>query len=193
MFVTAVCMISLGAISEPFIYCLIGEQWHQAATFLPLICVSMSLYPLHAINLNMLQIQGRSDIFLVLEIVKKVIAIGPICLGIFIDIYWMLAGSIVTGIIAFFLNSYYTGRDLGYSSWQQLKDVAPSYGIALMIAVSVYFLKYLPVSNFVILPVQLVIGAAVFFGICNIFKPQEYQEIKGIAEGYLKKRNGRSQ
>ncbi len=193
MFVTAVCMISLGAISEPFIYCLIGEQWHQAATFLPLICVSMSLYPLHAINLNMLQIQGRSDIFLVLEIVKKVIAIGPICLGIFIDIYWMLAGSIVTGIIAFFLNSYYTGRDLGYSSWQQLKDVAPSYGIALMIAVSVYFLKYLPVSNFVILPVQLVIGAAVFFGICNIFKPQEYQEIKGIAEGYLRKKNGNNE
>ena len=187
MFVTAVCMISLGAISEPFIYCLIGEQWHQAATFLPLICVSMSLYPLHAINLNMLQIQGRSDIFLVLEIVKKVIAIGPICLGIFIDIYWMLAGSIVTGIIAFFLNSYYTGRDLGYSSWQQLKDVAPSYGIALMIAVSVYFLKYLPVSNFVILPVQLVIGAAVFFGICEKFKIEEYVEVKGLTDNYIKK------
>ena len=86
MFVTAVCMISLGAISEPFIYCLIGDQWHQAATFLPLICISMSLYPLHAINLNMLQVQGRSDIFLSLEIAKKIIAIGPICLGIFIDI-----------------------------------------------------------------------------------------------------------
>ncbi len=187
MFVTATCMISLGAISEPLIYSMIGEQWRQAATFLPLICVSMSLYPLHAINLNMLQVQGRSDIFLILEILKKIIAIGPICLGIFVDIYWMLAGSIVTGIISFFLNSYYTGRNLGYSSWQQLRDVAPSYGIALLIAVSVYFLKYLPISNFVILPMQLVVGAVVFFGICYAFKPQEYQDIKGIAEGYLKK------
>ena len=75
----------------------------------------------------MLQVQGRSDIFLILEVVKKIIAIGPICLGIFVDIYWMLVGSIVIGIISFFLNSYYTGKKLGYSSWQQLKDVAPSY------------------------------------------------------------------
>ena len=82
MFVTAVCMISMGAVSEPLIYCMIGEQWQQAATFLPLICISLSTYPLHAINLNMLQVQGRSDLFLVLEIIKKVIAIGPICLGI---------------------------------------------------------------------------------------------------------------
>lgn len=187
MFITAVCMISLGAISEPFIYCLIGEKWHQAATFLPLICISMSLYPLHAINLNMLQVQGRSDIFLILEIVKKIIAIGPICLGIFIDIYWMLAGSIVTGIISFFLNSHYTGKKLGYTSWQQLKDVAPSYGIALVIAGSVYFLKCLPVSNFVILPMQLVVGAAVFFGICEKIKLEEYEELKNIVVRYKDK------
>jgi teichuronic acid exporter len=141
MFVTAVCMISMGAVSEPLIYCLIGPQWNEAARFLPLICISMSLYPLHAINLNMLQVQGRSDVFLYLEIVKKVIAIGPICLGIFVNIYWMLIGSIVVGIVSFFLNSYYTGKRLNYTSFMQLKDVAPSYGVALLIALSVYFLS----------------------------------------------------
>ena len=139
MFVTAVCMISMGAIAEPMIYCLIGPQWHQAATFLLLICISMSLYPLHAINLNMLKVQGRSDLFLGLEIIKKIIAIGPICLGIFVGIYWMVAGTVVTGIIAFFLNSYYLGKILGYSSWMQLKDVAPSYGLAFLIALAVFF------------------------------------------------------
>lgn len=187
MFITAICLISLGAISEPFIYCLIGRKWHQAATFLPLICLSMSLYPLHAINLDMLQVQGRSDIFLILEIIKKIIAIGPLCLGIFVDIYWMLWGSIFIGIISFFLNSYYTGKKLGYSSWQQLKDVAPSYGIAFVIAVSVYFFKYLPLSHFVILPIQLVVGTAVFFLICETFKPEEYVEVKNLAIEYFKK------
>ena len=187
MFVTAVCMISMGAVSEPLIYCMIGEQWQQAATFLPLICIAMSTYPLHAINLNMLQVQGRSDLFLVLEIIKKVIAIGPICLGIFIDIYWMLAGSVVTTIIAFFLNAHWSGKFLGYSSWQQLKDIAPSYGIASLIAVSVYFLKFLPVTYWVILPIQIAVGVGVFFLICHAFKMQEYQEIKEIAEGYLGK------
>lgn len=187
MFVTAVCMIPFGAISEPFIYCIIGDQWQLAATYLPLICVSMSLYPIHAINLDMLKIQGRSDTFLWLEILKKIIGIGPLCLGIFIDIYWMLAGSIVSGVICFFLNSYYTGKDLGYSSWRQLKDIAPSYLIASIIALSVYFFKYMPISNYLILPIQLTVGTAVFFTICEKLKIKEYFELKGIARDYLKK------
>ena len=180
MFATCICMISLGAVAEPLIYCLIGEKWHQAATFLPLMCISMSLYPLHAINLNMLQVQGRSDIFLYLEIIKKVIAIGPLCIGIFFDIYWMLVASIVTGIISFFLNSYYTGKCLGYSSWKQLKDVIPSYVVAFVVALSIYFLKYLPVSHWVILPMQIIIGILVFFAIGESTKLSEYIEIKNI-------------
>lgn len=187
MFITCVCMISLGAVAEPLIYCLIGPKWHQAATFLPLICISMSLYPLHAINLNMLQVQGRSDIFLYLEIVKKIIAIGPLCIGIFFDIYWMLIASIITGFICFFLNSYYTGKKLGYSSWKQLKDIAPSYGIAFVIALSVYFLKFLPLSNWIILPIQILMGIFVFFVLCEITKLQEYIEVKNIALSAIKK------
>ena len=182
MFITCVCMISMGAVAEPLIYCLIGPQWHEAATYLPLICLSMTLYPLHAINLDMLQVQGRSDIFLYLEIVKKVIAIGPICLGIFVSIYWMLVGSIVTGIIAYFLNSYYTGRALGYSSWMQLRDIAPSYGVAIIVGLSVYFLKLLPLSSYVILAMQAGLGVVVFFYTSEMLKLSEYKEIKEIVK-----------
>lgn len=187
MFVTAICMISLGAVAEPLIYCLIGPQWHQAATFLPLICISMSLYPLHGINLNMLQVQGRTDIFLYLEIIKKVLAIGPLCLGIFVSIYWMLIGSIVFGVICIFLNTYYTGKKLGYTTWMQLKDIAPSYGIAFAVAVSVWFLKYLSVSNWIILPIQIVVGSLVFFGLCEFIQIEEYREVKEIAKSFIQK------
>ena len=187
MFVTTICMISLGAIAEPLIYCLIGPKWHEAATFLPLICLSMSLHPLHAINLNMLKVQGRSDLFLKLEILKKIIAIGPICLGIFVDIYWMVAGTIVTGFIAFFLNSYYSGKLLNYSSWMQLKDIAPSYGLAFLMAISVFFLKYLPLSFWIVLPIQIIIGVMVFFVFCGITKMEEYYEIKGVVMSIIKK------
>lgn len=187
MFITAVVLISMGAIAEPLLFCIIGPQWHQASTFLPLICLSMSLYPLHAINLNMLQVQGRTDIFLYLEIIKKVLAIAPICLGIFVNIYWMLVGSIVVGVFSFFLNSYYTGKSLGYSSWMQIKDVAPSYGVAFVIAASVYFLKYLPLSNWIILPLQIVVGTVVFFLVCEKLKLLEYIEVKGIVSEYTRK------
>lgn len=186
MFVTAVVMVFMGAIAEPLIYCLIGPQWGEAASYLPLICVSMSLYPLHSINLNMLQIQGRTDIFLYLEIVKKVIAVVPICLGIFVSIYWMLIGSIFVGVANFFLNSYYSGKKLGYSSWTQLLDVAPSYGVAFLMAISVYFIKYLPMNNWIILALQIVVGIVVMVAVCELTNLQEYKDVKIIYRDYIK-------
>ena len=187
MFITAVGMFFLGAISEPLLYCLIGPKWHEAATYLPLICISGSLYPLHAINLNMLQVQGRSDLFLGLEIIKKIIALGPLFIGAFVGIMPMLYTNLLTGIICYFLNSYYTGKFLDYSSWMQIKDVAPSYGVATLVAVSIYFLKYLPVSNWVILPIQLVLGFFILIAVCQQTKMKEFVEIKGIVKPYLKK------
>lgn len=191
MFVTVVCLIPLGAISEPFVYCMIGNQWEQAASFLPLMCIYMSLYPLHSINLEMLQVEGRSDLFLKLEIIKKTIGLGPLCLGIFVDIYWMIAGSIITGFICFIINSHYSGKNLGYTSWQQFKDILPSYIIAFIIAISVYFIKYLPISCFIVLPIQLLVGSVVFFTICEKIKLEEYIEAKQLALKLLNQiRNG---
>lgn len=135
----------------------------------------------------MLQVQGRTDILLYIEIVKKIIAVLPLCLGIFVSIYWMLIGTIITGVIAFFLNSFYTGKSLGYTSWHQLKDVAPSYGIALLVALSVYFFKYLPISNWIIFPIQIIIGVLVGIIVCEMTQLEEYLEVKGILWQFISK------
>ena len=177
MFITAICMISLGAVAEPLIYSLIGPQWHEAATYLPLICISMAFYPLHAINLNMLQVLGRSDIFLYLEIIKKVIGIVPILIGIFVDIYWMLVASILIGFVSLYLNSWYTCKALGYTFWKQLCDIAPSFGIAFAIALSVYFLKFIPISSCIILLMQIAVGTVVCILICRSSQLEEYKEV----------------
>lgn len=187
MFVAAVGMLFLGAIAEPLIYCLIGPKWHDAAIYLPLICISSSSYPLQAMNLNMLQVQGRSDLYLGLEIAKKIVLMIPMFIGAFIGIMPMLYANIATSIICYFINSHYSGKLIGYSSWMQIKDVAPSYGIATLVAVSIYFLKYLPVSNWVILPIQLVLGFVVLITVCQQIRMREFIEIKGIIQPYLKK------
>ena len=187
MFVTVICMFALGAMAEPMIYSLIGPQWHQAATFLPFICITMSLYPLHAINLNMLQVQGRSDLFLYLEIVKKIITLIPIFIGAFVGVYWMLCASIFTGFIAFLLNSWFTGKFLNYSSWQQLKDVLPSYLIALFIGFIVYLLKFLPLSYNLIFPLQILATIIVGWIVNRIINLEEYCEIKNIVLTVIKK------
>ncbi len=187
MFITTVAMFFMGAISEPLLYCLIGPKWHEAATYLPLICIAGSLYPLHAINLNMLQVQGRSDLFLGLEVAKKIIAVAPLVVCIFYGIMPMLYVNLVTGLICYFLNSYFPGKLIGYNSWMQLKDIAPSFILAIIISLSVFFLKYLPLSYWVILPLQLLIGACVFFLVCTRTKMEEYHEVKNILLPYLKK------
>lgn len=187
MFITAISMFFLGAISDPLLYCLIGPKWKEAATYLPLICFVGSLYPLHAINLNMLKVQGRSDLFLGLEIVKKTIGILPLYVCFAYGVMPMLYVSIFTSVICYFLNSYFPGKLLGYSSWMQLKDIAPSYGIAIVISIIVYFLRYLPLTYWIILPLQLLVGACVFFLLCIKKDISEYREIKGLLMPYLSK------
>lgn len=189
MFITAICMFFLGAISEPLLYCLIGPKWHEAATYLPLICISASLYPLHAINCNMLIVQGRSDLLLSLGVVKKIIAIVPLLVGAFIGIMPMLYVNVLFGVIIYFINSFYSGRLIGYNSWMQLKDIAPSYSIAFVVALSVWFLKELPISNWLILPIQIVTGVIVFFIVCRISEVKEYQEVQSIVRPILFKNN----
>ena len=182
MFITSISMFFLGAISEPLLYCLIGPKWHEAATYLPLICISGSLYPLHAINLNMLQVQGRSDLFLGLEIAKKIIGLVPLAVCIFYGVMPMLYVNLIIGLICYFLNSYFPGKLLGYTSWMQLKDIAPSYGLATLITISVYFLKYLHISNWIILSLQIVIGIVMFFVLNEHLGLEEYKSIKEIAK-----------
>lgn len=187
MFMTFALMFALGAVSEPLLYCLIGPKWHEAATYLPLICLVGSLYPLHAINLNMLQVQGRSDLFLGLEIIKKIIGLAPLFIGAFVGIFPMLYTIVLTSIISYFLNSYFSGRLLGYSSWMQLRDIAPSFFISLTMAVIVFCLKYLPLSNWLILPMQIILGILVFFFLCKISKIGEYKEVMNMIKPVLNK------
>jgi O-antigen/teichoic acid export membrane protein len=185
MFITAISMFFLGAISEPLLFCLIGSKWQDASYYLPLICISGSLYPLHAINLNMLQVQGRSDLFLGLEFVKKAIGFVPLSVCVFYGIMPMLYVNLVTGPICFFINSHYSGKMIGYSSLMQLRDIAPSYGIAIIIALSVYFLKYLPFTYWVILPLQFILGVLVLIVLVKRTKSEEFVEIQMIIKPYL--------
>lgn len=187
MFITFALMFALGAVSEPLLYCLIGEKWHEAATYLPLICFVGAFYPLHAINLNMLQVQGRSDLFLGLEIIKKIIGIAPLFIGAFIGIFPMLYASIITSAISFFLNSYFPGKLVGYTSWMQLKDISMSFAVTISMASVVFVIKYLPLNNWIILPIQIVVGLCIFMFLCKITKIEEYKEMKKIIKPMLNK------
>ena len=187
MLASFVLLFGLSAVAESLLTVLIGPQWLEAAHYLQIICFAASLYPLHAINLNMLQVQGRSDLFLKLEIVKKIIAVGPLLLGIFIDIDWMLWSSLATSIIAYFLNARYSGTLIGYPIRAQIKDILPSFGVAAVMAACVWPLALLDLRPIWMLLVQLCAGATVTIGLCEALRLPEYAEIKDTALGFLRR------
>ena len=187
MLPTFVLMLGMASCAESMINVLIGEQWLECVPMLQIICTYGMLYPLHALNLNMLQVQGRSDLFLKLEIIKKIVGIGPLLLGIFVNIYWMLAGTLVTSLISYYLNAYYSGPFLNYSIKEQVKDILPSFGVAVAMAVPVYTMSFIPFNPFILLPLQIVAGAVITLAICEATKLPEYMQLKGIVNTLIKK------
>lgn len=180
-------MLGMAGCAKAMILVLVGEKWIACVPFLQILCLNMMLYPLHALNLNMLQVQGRSDLFLKLEIIKKCCAVVPLCLGIFIDIYWMLCGSAVLGLFSYYLNAYYSGPFLNYSIMEQIKDVLPSFLTAFGMAVVLYVMSYIPLNHFLMLPLQILVGATITIIVCEIRKADEYLEIKNIALSAIKR------
>ena len=140
MLLSFTAMIILAASAKPLILTLIGEEWLPSVVYLQLLSFIGMQYPLHAINLNMLQVQGKSDLFLRLEVVKKLFALPVIVVGINYGIKIMIVGMIIHATICLFLNTYYSGKHINYSSWQQLLDITPSFFLALVIGSILHFI-----------------------------------------------------
>ena len=187
MFFSFVLMLGMAACAKSMIQVLIGVQWLPAVPMLQILCFIMMLYPLHSLNLNMLKVEGRSDLFLKLEIIKKFIAVGPILLGIFGSIYLMLIGSVFTGVISYFLNAYYSGPAIGYSIKEQVFDILPSFGIALLMGGIVFAMSFIHISPFILFPIQIVVGALVAITLCKRLELPEYLEIEDIVKIFLTK------
>lgn len=192
MLITFACMLGLAAVAKPLIVILIGEKWLPAVYFLQIICFAGMLYPLHAINLNILQVKGRSDLFLKLEIIKKIIAVIPIAIGVYYGIEFMLWGSVCTSFVAFFLNSYYSADLIGYPTLRQIKDVLPTFLVSFMVAGCMWGLSFLPLSYYIILPLQLIVGLVLAYLIYERIQLPEYLEIRSMTLSIFRKIKNKS-
>ena len=180
MLITFACMLGLAAVAKPLILILIGEKWLPAVYFLQIICFSGMLYPLHAINLNILQVKGRSDLFLKLEIIKKIIAVGPIVVGIIYGIECMLWGGVLTSFIAYFLNSYYSANLMNYPTSEQIKDILPTFLTSFLVAAFMWSVSFWNISVYALLPIQLLAGISLTLLIYEKLHLDEYLELKQL-------------
>lgn len=187
MLPTCALMFGLAACSESLIYVLLGNKWMNCVPMLQILCLYMFLDPLHSLNLNAIQVMGRSDLTLKLKIIKIILSTIPLAIGIFIGIYWMLIGSVFVNILSYYLNAYYSKTLLNYSIKEQVVDVLPSFLISLIMALIVYTLSFIPISMYIILPIQIVSGIFIEFLLCERIKSDEYVELKSIVISALKK------
>jgi O-antigen/teichoic acid export membrane protein len=188
MLITFACMLGLAATAKPLIIILIGEKWIEAVGYLQIICFSGMLYPLHAINLNILKVKGRSDLFLKLEIIKKMFSVIPIILGVFLGIKFMLWASVFNSFVAYFLNSHYSENLIDYSTSQQIKDILPTFIISAIVALCMWSVSFLSVSHLIMLPVQCIVGLIIAWFIYENIRVPEYLEVKEIASSFILKR-----
>ncbi|HDY7733638.1 TPA: lipopolysaccharide biosynthesis protein [Vibrio vulnificus] len=126
-------IIGLGLIAKPLLMNLLGSQWQSSTTLLSVLCVGYMLYPIHAVNLNLLQVTGRSDLFLKLEVFKKIIGLGVLLICIPYGVLAICIGHTVSSYFSLLLNTYYTAKLTRLSQWQQCKDLTPIW-LAVMLS-----------------------------------------------------------
>lgn len=173
-------MIGLAVTAKPLVSVLLTDKWLPSVPYLQLLCFGGLLYPLHAINLNVLIAQGRSDLYFRLEIIKKVVAVVAIAFTYRWGIIIMIYGQIASSIICYYLNSFYTGKLLNYSIIKQIVDLVPTLGFALLMGGIVHALNWIPIqSQLILLLLQATTGVVLFTALCWIFKLSSFVSIVG--------------
>ncbi len=171
-------MIGLALTARPLVLVMLTEKWSACVPYLQLLCMAALLFPLQLMNLNVLQAMGRSDLFLRLEIIKKIL----IAINIAITWRWgilaMIYGIIVNSIIGCYLNSYYTGLLISYPLREQVTDLLPYFIVSIVMGIAVYAEGLLQFShNWSMLLVQIGTGIAVYVCLCRVFRLKDFMEI----------------
>lgn len=173
-------LVGLSAVAEPFVLLLLKEQWLFAATLLQIICFAMMWYPIHAINLNLLQVKGRSDLFLRLEIIKKAIAVLILCVTIPMGLIAMCVGQILSSLIALIINTNYTGKLIQVGFLRQMRDLLPTLLLSLSMWGVVYGITSCLSGTIPQLIVGIVAGMVYYIALSALFHFPELKELYSI-------------
>jgi O-antigen/teichoic acid export membrane protein len=132
------CMMGLIVLADPLFRLFLKPDWLPVVPYLQLLCIVGLIYPLHSINLNILKVKGRTDLFLHLEIIKKVIVISILIISIPFGIFGILIGQIIGSVLCYLPNCYFSIKLLDYPLYQQVMDFIPTLGIAVSMGAVMY-------------------------------------------------------
>lgn len=179
-FVVFPLMIGLASVADPFIRIVLTDKWEGSIYLLQIICFSMMWYPIHAINLNILQVKGYSNYFLRLEIIKKMQGVLILCITVPNGLVAMCYGSVVSSLLSLIWNTYYTKKIIGYGLVSQMKDLLHILVYSLsMGAVVLLVTSFIPVL-WIKLVAGILIGGAYYALGAYFMRFDELREVLSI-------------
>lgn len=177
-FIVFPLMMMLSALARPLVLILITAKWEACIILLQIICFSMMWYPIHSINLNLLMVKGRSDLFLRLEIIKKVIGLCILAITLPQGLIIFCYGNIVSSMISLIINTYYTGKLIQVGYWRQMKDLVPTLVLSFLLFGSVHLTTYYISNLYLQIICGGITGAIIYLGGAIFFKFEELNDVK---------------
>lgn len=173
-FILAPILIGLAACGQSIISMLLTDKWLPSYPFMVIFCITFVFYPLHTSNLNAIKALGRSDIFLKLEIIKKIVGIIAILVTFRISVMAMAYSLLFTSVASQIINSWPNKKLMNYSYLEQLKDILPGILLAAFMGGCVYCVNFLNLSSIVKLIIQVPLGAVIYIGLSALFKLESF-------------------
>ena len=173
-------MILLIVIAQPLVLLLLTEKWIGVVVLLQILCLDWMFDHLSSINLNLLYVKGRSDLALRLEVIKKVLATGILLLSIPWGIVGMCWGRVMYSLIAVYLNTYYTESLIKLSLIRQMRDILPSFFLALIMGGGTWYMILLLEGEIVQIVVGSVIALLLYGTLLYCFSRSLFDEIWAV-------------
>lgn len=186
-YIMAPLMVGLAVTSKQVVGLFLTDKWMACVPFLRVFCVTYMFYPIHTANLNAINALGRSDLFLKLEVIKKMIGITVLLCTIWISVEAMAYSLLIVSILNQSVNASPNKKLLNYGYLEQLKDIFPSILLAVIMGVCVYLLSFLDIDNGIALVIQVFIGGSIYLCGSIILKFDSFTYLHEIAKSLFKK------
>lgn len=187
-YIMAPLMIGLACCAKNIVTLILTEKWLPCVFFLQIFCITYMFYPIHTANLNAIKAMGRSDLFLKLEICKKVVGLVLLFSTIFISVEAMAYSLLISTISGMIINSWPNKKLLNYSFLEQMKDILPSIFLAVGMGVVVYLIGRLPVPTLPLLIIQVICGGVIYIMGSALLKLEPFEYLVGIIKPMVQKR-----
>lgn len=185
--IMAPLMMGLAFCAEPIVRLVLTDKWLPCVSFLRIFCITYMFYPIHTANLNAIKAMGRSDLFLELEIAKKIVGMTLLLSTMWFGVMAMAYSLLVSSVLSQIINSWPNRKLLNYRYLDQLKDILPGIALAIFMGGCVNLVGLLHLSNIVTLLIQIPMGAAIYVGASAALHLESYEYLMGMIRPVLKK------